>query len=154
MALWDANAHQDEEESSSEEEVSSKKRKRGESSKAKKKRRKKSKGTESEHDSDEETVKEEESASDEDAGSSKKKKKKKGRRESDEHSGLELGVVEDFGGGHVYRAVRKETISLGWTQAPCGHCPQFTFCHEKGPVNPKGCEYYGGWLSSAIIDSK
>jgi len=155
MALWDANTQQDEDEESSEEELPSKKRKRGESSKTKTKRRRKGKGkgSESERDSDEETVKED-PASDENTGSSKNKNKSKSRRESDEHSGVDLGLVEDFGGGHVYRAVRKETISLGWTQAPCGHCPQFTFCNERGPVNPKGCEYYGGWLSSAVIDSK
>ncbi|KLO18878.1 hypothetical protein SCHPADRAFT_819011 [Schizopora paradoxa] len=154
MALWDANAHQDEAEESSEEELPSKKRKKkGESSKAQKKRRKKGKDSDSEQepDNDRETIKED-PTTDEDQSSSKKKGKKK-EPESDEH-GLNLGVVEEFGGGHVYRAVRKEAISLGWTQAPCGHCKQFSFCNERGPVNPKGCEYYDGWLSSAIVDGK
>lgn len=57
---------------------------------------------------------------------------------------------EDYGGAYVYRAIRQETVSLGWAQAPCGRCPQFDFCSEKGPVNPRECEYYGEWLGRVI----
>ncbi|GJJ15272.1 hypothetical protein Clacol_009548 [Clathrus columnatus] len=39
----------------------------------------------------------------------------------------------------VYRAIRQDRVSLGWSQAPCARCPVFEFCHEDGPVNPKEC---------------
>lgn len=46
----------------------------------------------------------------------------------------------------VYRAVRSTQLRVGTTEAPCVGCPQFTFCSEAGPVNPKGCEYFDQWL--------
>ncbi len=46
----------------------------------------------------------------------------------------------------VYRAVRQSQLRVGTTEAPCGGCPQFSFCSEDGPVNPEGCEYYDQWL--------
>lgn len=52
---------------------------------------------------------------------------------------------------HVYRAVRQERVALGWSEAPCGSCPVFDFCKERGPVGPSGCEYYGEWLKRATI---
>lgn len=30
-------------------------------------------------------------------------------------------------------------MSLGWTEAPCGRCPVFSFCKEGGPIDPDGC---------------
>jgi hypothetical protein len=50
----------------------------------------------------------------------------------------------------VYRAVRASGLRLGTLEAPCGACPVFSFCSEKGPVNPKGCEYYDKWLDGPV----
>ncbi|KAH7925350.1 hypothetical protein BV22DRAFT_1011407 [Leucogyrophana mollusca] len=58
----------------------------------------------------------------------------------------DLGV----GGAFVYRAVRQERVALGWSQAPCGRCPVFDFCRDKGPTNPKECVYYEEWLSVGV----
>ena len=55
--------------------------------------------------------------------------------------------ASDFGGAYVYRAIRQERVVLGWSQAPCGRCPQFDFCKEGGPVNPQQCVYYDEWLA-------
>jgi len=46
----------------------------------------------------------------------------------------------------VYRAISKYRLPLGQDQVPCGKCPQFTFCEEKGPVNPDDCPYFDDWL--------
>ena len=54
-------------------------------------------------------------------------------------------------GGSVYRAIREERLSLGWSQAPCSTCPTFEFCKNGGPVNPAGCAYYGEWLNSSSV---
>ncbi|KAG2134084.1 RNA polymerase Rpc34 subunit-domain-containing protein [Suillus clintonianus] len=51
------------------------------------------------------------------------------------------------GGAFVYRAIRQERVALGWSQAPCGRCPVFDFCREKGPTNPQECVYYEEWLN-------
>ncbi|KAF7982819.1 hypothetical protein HWV62_25759 [Athelia sp. TMB] len=59
---------------------------------------------------------------------------------------------DDFGGSYVYRAVRQERVALGWSQAPCGGCPVFEFCKDKGPVNPQECHYYGEWLTNGVVD--
>lgn len=48
--------------------------------------------------------------------------------------------------GSVYRTIRQERVALGWSQAPCGKCPVFDFCKDKGPVNPEECTYFEGWL--------
>jgi len=53
-------------------------------------------------------------------------------------------------GAHVYRAVRQERLSLGWSQSPCSTCPSFDFCKDGGPVNPRECVYYGEWLVGGI----
>lgn len=58
----------------------------------------------------------------------------------------EYAITDDLGGAYVYRAIRQERAVLGWSQAPCGHCPQFEFCKTGGPVNPQQCAYYGDWL--------
>lgn len=55
--------------------------------------------------------------------------------------------IDDFGGAYVYRAIRQERVALGWSQELCGRCPQFEFCKEDGPVNPRECKYYGDWLT-------
>ncbi|KAF8452535.1 RNA polymerase Rpc34 [Boletus edulis BED1] len=51
------------------------------------------------------------------------------------------------GGAFVYRAIRQERVALGWSQAPCGRCPVFDFCQDKGPTNPQGCVYYDDWYT-------
>jgi len=56
-----------------------------------------------------------------------------------------------LGSAYVYRAVRQERVTLGWSEAPCGSCPVFDFCKEGGPVGPSGCEYYGEWLKKAAV---
>ena len=53
-------------------------------------------------------------------------------------------------GGVVYRAVRSESIDLGWQQAPCTRCPQFDFCSAKGPINPAECNYFDDWLQQPV----
>lgn len=50
----------------------------------------------------------------------------------------------------VYRATNRFTIPLGQTQAPCGKCPQFTFCEEQGPVNAESCMYFEDWLGDRV----
>ncbi|TDL14995.1 hypothetical protein BD410DRAFT_756850 [Rickenella mellea] len=62
-----------------------------------------------------------------------------------------MSIVDDYGGAFVYRAIRQEHVALGWSQAPCGRCPQFDFCSDKGPVNPRECEYYGEWLRAGAV---
>ncbi|KIM92356.1 hypothetical protein PILCRDRAFT_810404 [Piloderma croceum F 1598] len=58
---------------------------------------------------------------------------------------------DSFGGAYVYRAIRQERVALGWSQAPCGGCPVFEFCKEKGPVNPRECTYYEDWLRGETV---
>ncbi|KAJ3920217.1 RNA polymerase Rpc34 [Lentinula edodes] len=57
----------------------------------------------------------------------------------------------DEAGSSVYRAIREERVSLGWSQAPCGGCPSFEFCKSGGPVNPGECVYYGDWLEGGTV---
>ncbi|KAI6110791.1 RNA polymerase Rpc34, partial [Pisolithus croceorrhizus] len=52
---------------------------------------------------------------------------------------------EFSGGAFVYRAIRQERVVLGWSQAPCGRCPVFDFCRDKGPTNPQECVYFEDW---------
>ncbi|KAG9307967.1 RNA polymerase Rpc34 subunit-domain-containing protein [Chiua virens] len=54
------------------------------------------------------------------------------------------------GGAFVYRAIRQERVALGWSQAPCGRCPVFDFCHDKGPTNPQECIYYEEWYTFGV----
>ncbi|KAJ3741386.1 RNA polymerase Rpc34 [Lentinula detonsa] len=57
----------------------------------------------------------------------------------------------DDTGSNVYRAIREERVSLGWSQAPCSGCPSFEFCKSGGPVNPRECVYYDDWLGGGIV---
>ncbi|KAG1861184.1 RNA polymerase Rpc34 [Suillus subalutaceus] len=50
--------------------------------------------------------------------------------ESDDHDNINIG------GAFVYRAIRQERVALGWSQAPCGRCPVFDFCRDKGTYEP------------------
>ncbi|KAF8556626.1 hypothetical protein OG21DRAFT_1408789 [Imleria badia] len=51
------------------------------------------------------------------------------------------------GGAFIYRAIRQERVALGWSQAPCGRCPVFDFCRDKGPTNPQECVYFEEWYT-------
>ncbi|KAL9712478.1 34-kDa subunit of RNA polymerase III (C) [Leucoagaricus gongylophorus] len=66
------------------------------------------------------------------------------------------GLDGDFGvgGGSIYRAIKEEHHSLGWSNAPCALCPSFDFCKDGGPVNPKDCVYYGKWLVAGTIEDQ
>ncbi|KAF8519700.1 RNA polymerase Rpc34 subunit-domain-containing protein [Gautieria morchelliformis] len=61
-------------------------------------------------------------------------------------------TLKGVGSANVYRAVRQERVSIGLSQAPCGRCPVFEFCHESGPVNPRDCTYYGDWLLQGVAE--
>ncbi|KAI5996988.1 RNA polymerase Rpc34 subunit-domain-containing protein [Pisolithus albus] len=61
---------------------------------------------------------------------------------------------EFSGGAFVYRAIRQERIVLGWSQAPCGRCPVFDFCRDKGPTNPQQCVYYEDWFALGANSQK
>ncbi|EIW79795.1 hypothetical protein CONPUDRAFT_144945 [Coniophora puteana RWD-64-598 SS2] len=75
------------------------------------------------------------------------KSKYKFKREASPPDGVASAFDDMSGGAFVYRAVRQERLRLGWSQAPCGACPVFDFCHEKGPTNPVECIYYDEWFS-------
>ncbi|EGO01017.1 hypothetical protein SERLA73DRAFT_167202 [Serpula lacrymans var. lacrymans S7.3] len=139
-----------------------------------KKKKKKRKAKEDSDDSDDDS-------DDSDAKRSKKKKKKKSRKKavsSEDESDTASSESEqdtrrrsskskstrkrsatpqydlnagNSGGAFSYRAVRQERVALGWSQAPCGSCPVFDFCKEKGPTNPQECTYYEEWLRNAAI---
>lgn len=59
----------------------------------------------------------------------------------------------DGRGGYVYRAIKPERISLGWSESPCSQCLSFDFCKDGGPVNPRECVYYGDWLTGGTAAS-
>ena len=58
------------------------------------------------------------------------------------------------GGAFVYRAIRQERVVLGWSQAPCGRCPVFDFCSDKGRTNPRECVHYEEWFSLGTTSQK
>jgi len=154
----------------SEEESSSRKRKKGVHSDdsdvaPSKSDRRKSKKKKRIEDSDEE----DESSDDELTYKRKSKEKKKSRQTTDTDSDSDsddgwhrrksrsmkrspsLEFSFDEVGGSIYRAVREERISLGWSQAPCSTCPSFDFCKSGGPVNAQECVYYGDWLAGGTV---
>jgi DNA-directed RNA polymerase III subunit RPC6 len=100
----------------------------------------------------------------------KKKKKKKVKQESSEsddeepdlprkrksskRSSSPAAAFDEYdtnSGGTVYRAIKAETIFLGWSESPCALCPSFDFCKDGGPVNPRECVYYGDWLTGGTV---
>lgn len=72
------------------------------------------------------------------------------KRSSSPYPALHLVEDENFSSACVYRAIRQERVALGWSQAPCGKCPVFDFCKDKGPVNPQECTYFEGWLEGGV----
>ncbi|KAK0468096.1 RNA polymerase Rpc34 subunit-domain-containing protein [Desarmillaria tabescens] len=61
------------------------------------------------------------------------------------------GFSDSEDGIYVYRAIRQERLSLGWSESPCAKCPSFEFCKDGGPVNPRECVYYGDWLTGGPV---
>ncbi|KAJ7068071.1 RNA polymerase Rpc34 subunit-domain-containing protein [Mycena amicta] len=100
--------------------------------------------------------------SDDDDRASRKKKKKVVKEESDTDESPRRRKksikrspspiqFDDYSGSVVYRAVRQEKLSLGWSEAPCSKCASFDFCKDGGPVNAGECVYYGDWLVAGTI---
>ncbi len=63
-----------------------------------------------------------------------------------------LGTLEERdtiveSNGFVYIALRDQVLKAGFTDTPCGQCPNFGLCAEKGPVTPYNCVYFKSWLS-------
>ncbi|KAF8580645.1 hypothetical protein K439DRAFT_1636889, partial [Ramaria rubella] len=149
----------------SESENDKKKSKRGKRSSSKSKLKSKSKSKRRSPSSSDSDSHSESESSDSSSTSRKKKKKRSSSKsstktkskstfdaDSDESDPEGMVSVGGMGSANVYRAVRQERVSLGWSQAPCGRCPVFDFCHEHGPVNPRDCNYYGDWLQQGVAD--
>ncbi|CAE6478321.1 unnamed protein product [Rhizoctonia solani] len=104
------------------------------------------------------------SNSDSDGDRGRKKSKNKNKSKSTSKSKSKKSKVKrepspvevqfDATAGRIYRAVRPERVALGWSQSPCGTCPQFDFCHDDGPVNARECQYYSTWLNAGIADAE
>jgi len=47
----------------------------------------------------------------------------------------------------VYKAVGSSMPESMIGTIPCGSCPVFDFCAERGPVTPSNCEYFDQWLT-------
>ncbi|KAI6141419.1 RNA polymerase Rpc34 subunit-domain-containing protein [Pisolithus tinctorius] len=105
------------------------------SAKSSKKRKRKSKHSDSSSEEEEEEDR-------------KKKHKRKSKKRRDTSSAEESESSKVSDGAFVYRAIRQERVVLGWSQAPCGRCPVFDFCRDKGPTNPQECVYYEEWFAS------
>ncbi|KAF8665701.1 hypothetical protein AX16_000153 [Volvariella volvacea WC 439] len=120
----------------------------GESSSRKKKKR--SRGKQISSSENEASESSESESFDEHRSRRRGKSRSKSRKQSLSPSRSDLFNL-DIAGGHVYRAIRPERSSLGWTQAPCSICPSFEFCKEDGPVNPQDCVYYGDWLTGGTV---
>ncbi|KAG2160031.1 RNA polymerase Rpc34 subunit-domain-containing protein [Suillus bovinus] len=106
----------------------------------------------SESDSDDHRSKSKSSSKSKSKKTKTKTKTKTGKKppSSSKRVKFEPPEVDDniiVGGAFVYRAIRQERVALGWSQAPCGRCPVFDFCRDKGPTNPQDCVYYGEWLN-------
>ncbi|KAF8516445.1 RNA polymerase Rpc34 subunit-domain-containing protein [Hysterangium stoloniferum] len=136
-------------------------------SKSRSKKRSRSSSSESESESESKSESESESESDaSDSSSTSRRRKKRSLSKSRSKSKTKAKVKSKFdvnsddsddgmtalGGANVYRAIRHERVSLGWSQAPCGRCPVFDFCNETGPVNPKECTYYGEFLQQGFAE--
>lgn len=63
------------------------------------------------------------------------------------------GKVSLVASGKAYKSVQGVhdifdvgLASNGFTEAPCGRCPVFTWCEEHGSVNSKTCKYLEDWI--------
>ncbi|KAI6094378.1 RNA polymerase Rpc34 subunit-domain-containing protein [Pisolithus sp. B1] len=124
----------------------------------KKKHKRKSKKRQ-ETSSDEES---ESSEEDDNRKSSSRSKSSKSKKSSSKRSSVvkrqksaSPDLRDEFSGGaFVYRAIRQERVVLGWSQAPCGRCPVFDFCRDKGPTNPQECVYFEDWFALGANSQK
>ncbi|QRV84820.1 DNA-directed RNA polymerase III subunit C34 [Ceratobasidium sp. AG-Ba] len=141
-------------------------RKRSKKSKSKSKSRSKSKSKssksksksksrrDSDSDSDSSESESEEDSDDDRRKSSKSKKSSKTKREPSPVELTNLTDITAVTSSKVYRAIRPERVALGWSQSPCEACPQFEFCADDGPVNPRDCQYYSTWLTAGVADAE
>ncbi|KAK7470880.1 34-kDa subunit of RNA polymerase III (C) [Stygiomarasmius scandens] len=90
-------------------------------------------------------------SSDSDSDDERPRRRSRSRKRSISPRFFSYDDEDEPGGGIVYRAIRQERLSLGWSQAPCSVCPSFEFCKEGGPVNPQECMYYGDWLMEGTV---
>ncbi|KAF5370019.1 hypothetical protein D9758_001262 [Tetrapyrgos nigripes] len=90
-------------------------------------------------------------SSDSDSEDQRRQRKSRSRKRSSSPRFPAFDDEYEPGGGVVYRAIRQERLSLGWSQAPCSTCPSFEFCKEGGPVNPQECVYYTDWLMEGTV---
>ncbi|CAL1699571.1 unnamed protein product [Somion occarium] len=90
------------------------------------------------------------SSSESESDAPSRRSKSKSKRSSSPAMAL---MDESFTGGvYVYRAIQSERLlSFGFSQAPCGRCPQFDFCKGGGPVNPQECVYFEEWLGKQEV---
>ncbi|KIJ45899.1 hypothetical protein M422DRAFT_59678 [Sphaerobolus stellatus SS14] len=144
--------------SESDSEDDRKKSKKRKSSKSKSKSKKRSRASSESDSSDSDSDSDSDSSS-----TSRKRKRSKSRTRSrskskaksafdvsDSDSDEGMTTIGGAGSANVYRAIRQERVSLGWSQAPCGRCPVFDFCSQNGPVNPDDCMYYSKWLEQGV----
>ncbi|KAG8741820.1 34-kDa subunit of RNA polymerase III (C) [Ceratobasidium sp. 414] len=124
-------------------------------SKSKSKSRSKSKSKSRRDTSESESESQSESGSERES-EQEPKSKSKSKKPKREPSPIELTNLIDIStaSSKVYRAIRPERVALGWSQSPCGSCPQFDFCHDNGPVNARECQYYTGWLDAGVADGE
>lgn len=112
-------------------------------------KKKKKKSRKAESGSDNDTMS---SASDSDDDDRRRKRKpSKSSSKRSPSPTVVLGFNDFEGTAHVYRAIRHEPLSLGWSQSPCSPCASFDFCKDGGPVNPVECVYYGDWLVGGLV---
>ncbi|KAH8116270.1 RNA polymerase Rpc34 [Phellopilus nigrolimitatus] len=152
-ALWEANSREDEEDSDEENKRRKRRKKDSSEQRDNKRRRKASRADNSDSQLSSDDV---ESGSESDKSADERDSEYQILThflEMDNRHDVGHMVVDsdDYGGAYVYRAIRQERVALGWSQAPCGRCPQFEFCKDGGPVNPRECEYYGDWLNQVEV---
>ena len=66
------------------------------------------------------------------------------------------GRVEKAWSGKGYKAIRQldpAGSDNGFTEPPCGRCPNFAICHDDGPINTRSCEYFQDWLATSTAGS-
>ncbi|KZT01349.1 uncharacterized protein LAESUDRAFT_815967 [Laetiporus sulphureus 93-53] len=114
--------------------------------KTKNNNRGKSKGKKRQHASESESENSESNSSGLEGDKNRSRSKSKTKSRPRSSSPPAMNEIRADYGAYVYRAVRQEHTAPGLAQAPCTRCPTFDFCKSGGPVDPKGCMYYGEWL--------
>lgn len=111
-------------------------------------RKKKKKKPRKEHSNEDSKSSSSNPDSDEPRSRKSHKKPTKRQKASPELSGDDF--VSDTG-AWLYRAVKQDNLSFGWTESPCSKCPSFEFCKQGGPANPTDCIYYSEWLTKGTV---